>query len=88
METIGFHSGPLISGNADVPIDVCSVHLKLLLQFILHLANSLISKPKVKALRLPCCDIENSPTAGLQQTVPDLQRRHAEVCYPDVVLLV
>jgi len=30
----------------------------------------------------------NSPTAGLQQTVPDLQRSHAKVRYPDVVLLI
>lgn len=30
----------------------------------------------------------SSPAAGLQQAVANLQRRHAEVCDPDVILLV
>lgn len=29
-----------------------------------------------------------SPTAGLQEAVPHLQGRHAEVCDPDVVFLI
>lgn len=30
----------------------------------------------------------NSPAARFQQAIADLQRGHAEICYPDVVLLI
>lgn len=30
----------------------------------------------------------DSPTARFQQAIADLQRGHAEICYPDVVLLI
>lgn len=30
----------------------------------------------------------NSPTTRFQQAIADLQRGHAEICYPDVVLLI
>lgn len=72
-------SAPLLSS----PIRDAGIHVSSEPIDSLHVSVSLVVVQSV------CLSVwRYSPAAGLQQAVPNLQGGHAEVCYPDVVLLI
>ena len=85
LDSSTHHSPPLLrSPLCGVPAAPPALRLWPVLTLFLDVSppRHWIGKPHHDVL------LYNSPTAGFQQTVSDLKGGHAEVCYPDVVLLV